>query len=136
MNTTKETPEVVSNNQLAIERTEFALERTHLAWVRTCITLITAGIAIDKVFAILHEARTETGVAWVNNAHIVGLTMVISGMLLLLMITIYYLKRMTALRQLRGLKRQLFAPGFILSVIIFLIGALLVFMVISTPLQK
>jgi len=116
-----------STNELAIERTELALERTQLAWVRTIIALMSVGFAIDKGFAMLHQARLEKGEAWVNHGHLAGMVMTGSGTLLIAMITIYYVIRIRALRKMRTKQKLSLAPGIILSVIIFVIGLLLLY---------
>ena len=56
---------------LAVERTELALERTHLAWIRAMFAIITAGIAIDKGIAFIHEKRVLENAALIKNAHAV-----------------------------------------------------------------
>jgi len=72
---------------LAVERTMLAMERTQLAWVRTVITLITAGIAIDKV----HLARIIAGIAWQKNAHMDGLLLTSAGTALITLATVLYI---------------------------------------------
>ncbi|HNW55450.1 MAG TPA: DUF202 domain-containing protein, partial [Bacteroidales bacterium] len=68
---------------LAVERTMLALDRTQLAWVRTVLTLITAGIAIDK----LHMARIIAGIAWQKDAHMAGLLLTSAGTALITLST-------------------------------------------------
>ena len=112
---------------LAVDRTILALVRTQLAWIRTIITLMTAGLAIDKGFAALHEARMVSGEAWVKNGHFAGLVMTSSGTLLIIIVTINYLMGMKALNKMKGTKRKLYDPGLILSVLITLIGFLMLY---------
>jgi uncharacterized membrane protein YidH (DUF202 family) len=112
---------------LAVERTVYALERTQLAWIRTIMGLITAGIAIDRGFAALHEARLVTGEAWVKNGHLGGLVLTISGTLLIVMVTIFYVKRTGELNLVRGKKRTLAVPGLFLSLLVFVVGFLAIF---------
>jgi putative membrane protein len=112
---------------LAVDRTILALVRTQLAWIRTIITLMTAGLAIDKGFAALHEARMVSGEAWVKNGHFAGLVMTSSGTLLIIIVTINYLMGMKTLNKMKGTKRKLYDPGLILSVLITLIGFLMLY---------
>ena len=112
---------------LAVERTILALVRTQLAWIRTIITLMTAGLAIDKGFAALHEARLISGDAWIKNGHLAGLVMTISGTLMIIIATINYVMGLKALNEMKGTKRKLFDPGLILSLIITAIGILMLY---------
>ena len=112
---------------LAVDRTILALIRTQLAWIRTIIGLMTAGLAIDKGFAALHEARMVSGEAWVKNGHFAGLVMTSSGTLLIIIVTINYLMGMKTLNKMKGTKRKLYDPGLILSVLITLIGFLMLY---------
>lgn len=114
-------------NNLAIERTMLALERTQLAWIRTIIGLITAGAAIDRGFAALHEARLLSGEAWVKNGHLAGLVLTVSATLLILLTGIYYFRRMGELAHMMGTTRKLLDPGFILSVLITIVALLVVY---------
>jgi len=112
---------------LAVERTILALVRTQLAWIRTMITLMTAGLAIDKGFAALHEARLLSGEAWINNGHLAGLIMTITGTLMIILVTINYVMGIKALNNMKGTRRKLFDSGLILSLIIIAIGFLMLY---------
>jgi uncharacterized membrane protein YidH (DUF202 family) len=112
---------------LAIERTMLAWERTQLAWIRTVFGLIVAGIAMDRGFVALHEARLVTGDAWVKNGHLAGLIMTISGTVLMVIATTYYTKRMIELTRLMKKSRGVLDPGLILSLIITIVGILVIY---------
>jgi putative membrane protein len=112
---------------LAVERTLLALERTQLAWVRTIIGMITAGIALDKGFAALHQARLLSGVAWEKNGHFGGLLLTIGGTSLMMLTTILYIQRMRDLNQLRGMKNKFPPPGVLISFFVSMIGALAIY---------
>lgn len=115
---------------LAIERTRLALERTQLAWIRTIITMITAGIAIDRGFAALHDARLVTGDAWVKNGHLAGLVLSVSGTLLIILTTIFYSKRTGELYRMEKRKSRVFDSGTILSLLVTIIGLLVIYFVL------
>ena len=115
---------------LAVERTELALERTHLAWIRTMFALITAGLAIDKGFAIIHQKRLESGDAWIKNAHVVGLSLIIFGTVLLLIESFQYIKRGRQLAVLKKAGFAFFSPGIILASLVILLGLVLTFLII------
>src|SRR5687767_1640202 len=82
---------------LSVERTQLALERTHLAWIRTMFTLMTAGLAIDKGFAFIHQQRVASGTAFITNAHFIGLTLTCVGTILLIFATSQFSRRNTQL---------------------------------------
>ena len=115
--------EVDPRVDLAAERTMLAMERTQLAWVRTVITLITAGIAIDKV----HLARIIAGIAWQKNAHMAGLLLTSAGTALITLATIHYIIRIRELTLMRGMKNNLLQPGTLISIFIIVIGALAIY---------
>jgi uncharacterized membrane protein YidH (DUF202 family) len=112
---------------LAVERTLLALERTQLAWVRTVIGMITAGIALDKGFAALHQARLLSGVAWEKNGHFGGLFLTIGGTLLMMFTSVLYILRTRELNLMRGIKNKLPPPGILISFFICLVGALAIY---------
>ena len=113
--------------EIAIERTQLAIERTQLAWIRTVLALITAGIAIDKGTEALHQARIEMGEALIKDGHFSGMLLTISGTAMMLLATVIFFKRMKELEQMRGIRRKLPYPVFILSVIISIFGALVIY---------
>jgi len=108
---------------LAVERTMLALERTQLAWVRTVITLITAGIAIDKV----HLARIIAGIAWQKDAHMAGLLLTSAGTALITLATVHYIIRIHELSLMRGRRNNLFQAGTFISIFMIVIGALAIY---------
>jgi uncharacterized membrane protein YidH (DUF202 family) len=112
---------------LAVERTLLAIERTQLAWVRTVIGMITAGIAIDKGTAALHQARLLSGVAWAKNGHFAGLLLTIGGTLLIALATIIFTLRIRELNHIRGLKGKFPPPGVLISFFSCLFGALAIY---------
>lgn len=108
---------------LAVERTMLALERTQLAWVRTVITLITAGIAIDKV----HLARIIAGIAWQKDAHFAGLLLTSTGTVLMTFVTLLFIQRMRELKSLCSRKSNLPQPGTLISIFMIVVGALAIY---------
>src|SRR5664279_1964441 len=98
---------------LAVERTELALERTQLAWVRTLLSLIGGGFVIDKAMEAIHQARLESGEAFVQHGHLVGMIFTASGTLLMILVTINYLRRNAAYARMKKGRKPFFAPGFL-----------------------
>lgn len=117
---------------LAVERTSLACERTQLAWIRTVIGLITAGFAIDKGTALLHEARLVAGHAWAKNGHFAGLLLTSIATALMIAVTILYVRRVRQLNSMRKLKETLPAPTTILSVFICVVGGITIYFLNTT----
>jgi putative membrane protein len=113
--------------EIAVERTQLAYERTQLAWIRTVLALVTAGIAIDKGTEALHEARIALGEALVKDGHFSGMLLTISGTVMMVLATGIYFRRMKELDQMRGIRRKLPYPVFILSCIISFFGAIVIY---------
>ena len=115
------------NTDLAIERTQLAVERTQLAWVRTIMGMITGGVAIDKGFTALHEARVLAGTAWVKNGHFAGLLLTITGTLLMIFASLVFIKNINQLDRMGNSKRKLPTAATILSIFVCLLGGLAIY---------
>ncbi len=112
---------------LAVERTTLALERTQLAWVRTVIGFITAGFAIDKGTAILHQSRVVSGVAWSRNGHFAGLLLTITATILMTAVTLLYIRRSAELNRMQPMKTSPFAPTALLSIFVCVVGGITIY---------
>jgi putative membrane protein len=117
---------------LAVERTELALERTQLAWVRTLLSLIGGGFVIDKAMEAIHQARLEAGEAFVKHSHLTGMIVTGSGTLLMILVTINYMRRNAAYARMKMGKKPFFAPGFLLSMLTIIIGIAVTYFVTQT----
>jgi len=115
---------------LAVERTELAWERTQLAWTRTTLTFIVSGIALDKGMEAIHANRLESGNALVQNAHAIGITLSTGGTILLLIVTLYYIKRIRRLTIMKGAKPVLIPAVAISSILIILLGVIISFLLL------
>jgi putative membrane protein len=107
---------------LAVQRTELALERTQLAWVRTAFTMITAGLALDKVTAALHEARVLAGTNWVAGSHVVGVTLTAAATLFLLIASVAYYRQARALARLKGSETPWLPSALLISLLVIVLG--------------
>jgi uncharacterized membrane protein YidH (DUF202 family) len=107
---------------LAVERTEYALERTQLAWIRTVLSLLGGGIALDKGVEAIHKARIETGNSLVDSAHAIGIALSITGTLLMVITSIFYIRRSQSLAKIKGTKPVRIPPGVLASILIILLG--------------
>ena len=115
---------------LAVERTELAWERTQLAWIRTTLTFIASGIGLDKGIEAIHKDRLESGNAFVQNAHAIGVSLSTVGTLLLLITMVVYIKRTRRLAVIKGAKPILIPPGAISSMLIILLGTIISFLLL------
>jgi uncharacterized membrane protein YidH (DUF202 family) len=113
--------------EIALERTQLAYERTQLAWIRTVLALITAGIAIDKGTQALHDALIAMGEALVKDGHFSGMLLTISGTVMMILSTGITFRRMKELDQMRGIRRNLPYPVFIISCIISFFGIIVIY---------
>ena len=117
---------------LAVQRTELALDRTQLAWVRTTLALLTAGIAIDKVAAALHEARVLAGTNWVAGSHVVGATLSVGATLLLVIASAGYFRQARTLAQLKGAAPPWLPPALLGSLLVVFLGAIMSIFILTT----
>ena len=120
--------------ELALTRTQLSFHRTLLAWIRTALTLMAAGIAYDKGFQLLHEARLEEGRAWVRSAHFVGITLTAASTLLLIVVTVNYFMNIRALAasRRRGIAQTL--PTVLAALLVVVLGcSVLTVLVVTSP---
>ena len=92
----KESAPMLTNTDLAFERTMLAHERTLMAWVRTAVSLISFGFTLYKFFQ--EWRKTEQPVQSIFTPRIVGMIMILFGLLGLLFAEIQH---RTAVRRLK-----------------------------------
>jgi putative membrane protein len=115
---------------LAVLRTRLAWDRTLLAWIRTNLTLMGAGVALDKGSQLLHQANVLAGIAMVRNGHLVGLTLTGFGTILQLVVCWQYQQSMDRLARLEGSGPTRFPPALLASLLVALLGCLVLIVLI------
>jgi uncharacterized membrane protein YidH (DUF202 family) len=113
---------------LAVERTELALDRTQLAWIRTVLGFLGSGIALDKGIDAVHKSRIESGDALIQNAHFIGLSLSVSGTIMMMITTWYFIYRSNQLAKMKGGKPYILHPGAFASCLIILLGLTISFL--------
>lgn len=113
---------------LAVERTELALDRTQLAWIRTVLGFLGSGIALDKGIDAIHKSRVESGDALIQNAHFIGLSLSVSGTVMMIITTWYFIYRSNQLAKMKGGKPYKLHPGAFASCLIILLGLTISFL--------
>lgn len=86
-----DSPDKVSSNELAQQRTELAkdrnrlaAERTLMAWIRTSLSMITFGFGIDRFFKYLKVTQTEFSIDPVSEERILGMSLIALGVFALI----------------------------------------------------
>jgi len=126
---TQETPDVVGNNQLALDRTFLALERTLLAWIRTATSLITFGFTLYKFFHYLREQDPLRHPEHVLGASTVGTLMIVIGLVSLALAAVQHRQ------QLKRMRTHYAAPRSLSQWVAVLVAALGVLALLATALQ-
>jgi putative membrane protein len=117
---------------LSVERTELALERTQLAWIRTTLTFLGGGIGLDKGLEAIHKQRIESGNAWFDSVHVLGIALSIAATLVILMSTIHYFIRSKSLAKMKGFGFPYANPTIYGSCLVFILGVAISFLLIVT----
>jgi len=93
---------------MSFQRTQLSADRTLMSVIRTSLSLIGFGFAIDLLFTRLRTADVVTGGE--HAARNFGAALVMLGLVLLVLGTVYHVRFMLGLR---GLRDELTADGLI-----------------------
>ena len=107
--------------ELAKERNREAVERTMASWIQKCLGIIGFGIGFDSIFTALHQAFPEKNFVFnLLLTHIIGLSAIAIGILLLVLVIIAYQTEIRILARKDYLNRpsHLINSGILVSSII------------------
>ncbi|HJS56277.1 MAG TPA: DUF202 domain-containing protein [Chitinophagaceae bacterium] len=114
---------LLSNTDLAYERTMLAHERTLMAWVRTAVSLISFGFTLYKFFQ--EWRKTEEPVQSFFTPRIVGMIMILFGLLGLFVAEMQHQRAVQRLR--RDYPAAQRSLSSVLAILILLFGLALFF---------
>lgn len=120
--TTRQTPAIPDQIQMASERTFLAHERTLLAWVRTGTSLVTFGLTLHKFFEYLHEQDPVKHPIKLFGARPMGLALIVIGVVTLGLACWQHRQRTRFLRTIEPALS--FSPAYTLAALMALLGAL------------
>jgi len=124
-------------NELAKERNRAAAERTLTSWIQNCLSLIAFGIAFDRIFNALNQVFPENSIVInVTWTHVMGLSAIALGIVLLVIAIFIYLIEVKSLEREDYLYRPIRLFNLmniaVCSIIIFgLVSLIAVFTIIS-----
>jgi uncharacterized membrane protein YidH (DUF202 family) len=118
------------NVKMSIENTELAYKRTQLAWVRTVFAIITTAIALDQLVKVIYDPKIKMGGIWIKNSNLIASLLTSVGSILLIIETIFYIRRTRKLVDLRDGTQKKFSGTAVLSVFVVVLGLLVTYMLI------
>jgi putative membrane protein len=119
--------------ELAKERNRAAEERTLMAWIRTCLSLISFGVGIDRIVAILQN-NLGNAVNPFRLSRILGLSFIALGTFAMLIAALdhqYQLKRIQRNDLIYVARRS---PSFVVAVVLAVLGAIAFLGILLSPL--
>jgi len=107
-------------NELAKQRNRAAAERTLVSWIQNCLTLISFGIAFDRIFNAVNQTFSRNDAALnAQIAQTIGLSAIALGIFLLVLAIISYLKDVRSIAQSDYLYRPIHtSTAFVVTAII------------------
>ncbi len=90
------TGEILSANELALDRTRLAHERTMMAWIRTGTSLISFGFSIYKFFDLSTHGAEQQGLL---GPRVYGFAMIFTGLVAIVLAILQHRRDLIALRR-------------------------------------
>lgn len=110
------------NTELARERNRAAAERTLMAWIRTCLSLISFGFGIDRIFYAIEKSNIGNNIDPFHLSRIVGLAFISIGTSAMMLAALDHRKELQRILD----DDYLYAPrtslSFVVSVCLVVVG--------------
>ncbi len=121
--------------ELAYDRTIWAAERTLMAWTRTCLTLITFGFAIERLFMARDMGMLQYGGLVFRQSGIIGLSLVVLGVVVMNIAMFQHLRILKHLESKTGKHIAKWSLALFSTVMLQLIGILVTVFILSNILS-
>lgn len=109
--------------ELAKARNRAAEERTLMAWIRTCLSLISFGVGIDRIVAVLQRSLSESVNAF-RLSRILGLSFIVLGTVAMLVAAIDHRHQLQRIQRNDLVYVSRRSPAFIVAVVLACLGAI------------
>lgn len=120
--------------ELAYDRTIWAAERTLMAWTRTCLTLITFGFAIERLFLAGDVHMLQYGGLLFRQSGVIGLSLVVLGVVVMNIAMFQHLKVLKHMELQSGRHMTKWSLGLFSTVMLQLVGILATIFILSNML--
>ena len=107
--------------ELAKERNRAAEERTLMAWIRTCLSLISFGVGIDRIVAVLQQNLGDR-VNPLRLSRILGLAFVALGTFALLAAAVDHRHQLRRIQQDQLIYVSRNSPSLIVAIVLAVLG--------------
>ncbi|MGD1939936.1 MAG: YidH family protein [Leptolyngbyaceae cyanobacterium] len=109
--------------ELAKERNRAAEERTLMAWIRTCLSLISFGVGIDRIVAVLQQNLGDA-VNPLRLSRILGLSFVALGTLAMLAAAIDHRYQLQRIQRNDLIYVSRHSPSLVVALVLAILGAI------------
>ena len=111
------------NTELARERNRAAAERTLMAWIRTCLSLISFGFGIDRIFYAIEKTSVGENIDPFHLSRIVGLAFISIGTGTMMLAAIEHRRELKRILEDNYLYSHRTSLSFVVSMCLVLVGA-------------
>ncbi|MEM9005728.1 MAG: DUF202 domain-containing protein [Cyanobacteria bacterium P01_F01_bin.86] len=121
------------STELAKERNRAAEERTLMAWIRTCLSLISFGVGIDRIVAVL-EANLGDAVNPLRLSRILGLSFVALGTFAMLFAAFDHRHQLQRIQRNDLIYVSRRSPSFAVAIVLAVLGSVAFLGILLSPL--